>query len=186
MDNPWISTASGRKYHFMRPSAEEIDLHDIAASLSKTCRFTGHPEPMYSVAQHSVLVSRRLPEGLKLAGLMHDAHEAYIGDMSRPMKLSAAIFSPLAHEWLEFLKVQAREAIAAALDVPAVIPPEVKAVDMRMLATEARDLMPNAMLYEGDVPEPYDDISVVPVAPCIAERVFLCEYAVLVGKTIGV
>lgn len=73
------------------PSVDSIRIQDIASSLSNVCRFNGHIEKFYSVAEHSVCVAHdalhrgcSIPECL--AALMHDATEAYIGDMSRPLK----------------------------------------------------------------------------------------------------
>jgi hypothetical protein len=82
---PWIQTVSGRKIHFLNPSPEEIDITDIAFALSNLCRFNGHVR-FYSVAEHSFLVSTRLDEEDKLAGLLHDAAEAYLSDIPSPIK----------------------------------------------------------------------------------------------------
>lgn len=86
----WMQTYTNRKYWPADPRPEDVFLSDIAKALSNTCRFTGHVETFYSVAQHSVHVSELCEDigGLKLAqaGLLHDAPEAYIGDWSRPLK----------------------------------------------------------------------------------------------------
>ena len=90
-DEPWIRTYTGKKFHFLDPQSDEIDITDIAHSLSMQCRFTGHTRFHYSVAQHSVLVAWWLERAgfddrTQFAGLMHDAAEAYIADLSRPIK----------------------------------------------------------------------------------------------------
>lgn len=82
----WIQTYTGIKMFVMDPRPEEISIHDIAHSLSNQCRFTGHSREFYSIAQHSVLVSELLPAELKLVGLLHDASEAYLTDVARPVK----------------------------------------------------------------------------------------------------
>lgn len=82
---PWIETASGRKYHFLSPKLEDICIEDIGFALSNKCRFSGHTQ-FYSVAEHCVAVARRLPRRLQLAGLLHDAAEAYLGDIPSPLK----------------------------------------------------------------------------------------------------
>jgi hypothetical protein len=81
----WILTESGKRFDF-RASDNPVDIRDIAGALSKMCRFTGHTNNFYSVATHCVLVSHLVPEHLAFEGLMHDAHEAYIGDVSSPLK----------------------------------------------------------------------------------------------------
>lgn len=86
-----IITHGGRVLDLLTPRPEAIDLHDIAISLSRLPRFNGHlcGRHAYSVAQHSLTVARLLPPGsdakLRLAALLHDAHEAYVGDITRPM-----------------------------------------------------------------------------------------------------
>ena len=81
-----ITTASGKFFDILRPEEYEFDIEEIATALSNLCRYTGHVNRFYSVAEHSVLVSRIVPERLQLAGLLHDASEAYLGDVSSPLK----------------------------------------------------------------------------------------------------
>lgn len=81
----YIETASGLKYHFLNPQEDEITIEDIAFSLANKCRFSGHTN-FFSVAEHCCSVSARLPEELQLAGLLHDAAEAYLGDIPAPLK----------------------------------------------------------------------------------------------------
>ena len=86
MSDPYIITRSGQKYFFEFPSLEAITIGDIAHALSNICRYTGHCSEFYSVAEHSVLVSRMVPQEHALAGLMHDSPEAYVNDLSHPLK----------------------------------------------------------------------------------------------------
>lgn len=82
-----IRTFSGRYLDVLNPSPESIDLIDIVHGLSHQCRFGGHTPIFYSVAQHSVLVcNAEIPAELKLQALMHDASEAYLGDLPTPIK----------------------------------------------------------------------------------------------------
>lgn len=83
-DSPRIRCHSGIFYDYENPRPDMIKLEDIAHHLSNTCRFSGACDPYYSVAEHSVLVSRlcKYPE----YGLMHDAAEAYLWDIPRPAK----------------------------------------------------------------------------------------------------
>lgn len=81
---PWIHTYREKQFHFQDPRPEEIDVLDIANALSKQCRFAGHTNEFYSVAEHSVYVSYMTLDPLQ--GLMHDASEAYLVDMPSPIK----------------------------------------------------------------------------------------------------
>lgn len=82
----WVLMPSGRPFWPIDPRADEIDIEDIAFSLSHLCRFGGHCKRFYSVAEHSVYVSRLVSPEAALWGLLHDASEAYVGDMPRPLK----------------------------------------------------------------------------------------------------
>jgi hypothetical protein len=82
----WIHTFANNKFYAFDPRPEEISIEDIAHALALTCRFSGHCNTHYSVAQHSVLVSKLVPEEFALEGLLHDAPEAYLTDVPRPIK----------------------------------------------------------------------------------------------------
>lgn len=88
MDEHIIKTYLGKEFCFSDVDHEAIDIRDIAHSLSHLCRFTGHTNLFYSVAQHCLLVAEKIPGGPeeKLAALLHDAAEAYVGDLSSPLK----------------------------------------------------------------------------------------------------
>ena len=81
---PWIETFTGKQFYFLDPTRDSIDIRDIAHSLAYTCRYTGHCKRFYSVAEHSILVSYLADD--PLAGLLHDASEAYITDIASPIK----------------------------------------------------------------------------------------------------
>ena len=80
---PFIQLCDGERHYFNEPFVPNI--YSIAYSLSFINRFTGHAGA-YSVAQHSILVAQHLPEEFKLSGLLHDATEAYLSDVSSPLK----------------------------------------------------------------------------------------------------
>ncbi|KKN58748.1 hypothetical protein LCGC14_0549270 [marine sediment metagenome] len=86
--DPYINTHSGRRFRYKRPSFNTIDIGDIAHALSHLCRFNGHTNSFWSVAQHSLLVADKIPGGPeeKLVGLLHDAAEAYTNDLPSPLK----------------------------------------------------------------------------------------------------
>jgi uncharacterized protein len=86
---PVIALCNGGYFNLLKPDEASFSIRDIASPLSKICRFTGHTNDFYSVAQHSVLVSEvveRLDDSFSMEGLMHDAAEAFIGDVSSPLK----------------------------------------------------------------------------------------------------
>lgn len=89
-NDPWMITRSGRWVRLDKPEVESIDVDDIAIALSRIHRFTGHTD--YSVAAHSLYVADLVHErhhdpALYLGALLHDAHEAYIGDIATPVKV---------------------------------------------------------------------------------------------------
>ncbi len=132
---PEIQTSLGGMIDLADPKPEMIDIRDIANALSKLCRYTGHCRGFYSVAQHSVLVSRVLPEGLRLHGLMHDASEAYLGDVSSPLKAMLPDYRAV--------EKRMQSTIYQKYGMDTKEPAKVKQADIRMLATEVRDLMYN-------------------------------------------
>jgi uncharacterized protein len=85
-NNPYIVTYTGRKVHLLNPTVDEISIYDIAKALSQICRYTGHTTAFYSVAQHCCYVSQLVPRAERLWGLLHDATEAYLGDVNSPLK----------------------------------------------------------------------------------------------------
>lgn len=120
---------SGRLIDLNRPNEAMICIEDIAAALSKICRFGGHSNTFYSVAQHSVLVAALAPEYLCREALMHDAAEAYLGHVIKPLKNMLGI----AYEELEadFMKAIIRK---FKLDVSKLL--EVKQYDKEALSIE--------------------------------------------------
>jgi|SRR6185312_5486199 len=83
----YFRSFSGIPINLRCPRPEDIDIRDIAAALSKICRFGGHSRTFYSVAQHSILVAHLTLESMAGIGLLHDAAEAYLGDVIKPLKV---------------------------------------------------------------------------------------------------
>jgi hypothetical protein len=165
-NHPTILTAAGHYFNFVDLKDNVVSLYDIAQALSHICRFTGHTREFYSVAQHSVLVSRIVsPKHARIA-LYHDAAEAYLGDVSRPLKSLLPDYQAIER------RVQAD--ILKKLGLPEEIPEEVKKADRILLATEQRDLMPahyDVWPVIADI-EPLPD-RIEPWAPWDAYRCFV-------------
>ena len=89
-EGDWIQTSVGVKFYPLDPRIEEINIEDIAHALAHQCRFSGHSKLFYSVAQHSCVVSdiieQKKGEEVARAALLHDASEAYLVDIPRPLK----------------------------------------------------------------------------------------------------
>lgn len=83
---PWIQTFTGIKFWLTNPRIEDICIEDISHALSMICRYSGHSKFFYSVAQHSVIASTLCEDDIRLAVLLHDASEAYLGDVTKPLK----------------------------------------------------------------------------------------------------
>jgi len=131
----WILTHSGKRFDLFEPTPAMIDPRDISHALAHCCRFNGHVDQHYSVAQHSYLVADLVPAQDKLAGLLHDATEAYVGDMVRPLKEQMPAFREVEERiWL---------AICERFALDEELPASVKHADLQALATERRDLMPD-------------------------------------------
>jgi len=141
--NTWFTTHSGRRVHPFDLKREDVDMRDIAHSLSLICRFQGHCPFHYSVAQHSYLVAALLqrdghPVEIQLWGLLHDAAEAYIGDVISPIKHqmhalrddgSSRSFSDIERKVLDVILPEF---------LPREEPDVVKSADLQLLMDEAR------------------------------------------------
>lgn len=122
-----IVLSNGEKHFIGKPFTPNIET--IATALSNINRYTGHVG-QYSVAQHCVLVSQQLPHELKLSGLLHDATEAYIGDVSAPLKRHiASAYKPL--ENFYHRTIDSHFGVTTEHEL-------VGEVDKRMLITEAQ------------------------------------------------
>lgn len=140
----WIITRSGQNFDLANPTAAMVHPADIAHSLSMQCRFNGHTSHFYSVAQHCYLVADLVPAEDQLAALLHDATEAYVGDLVRPLKEEMRECARYNGTTCMYDVTEQRvwEAICERFDLSPVLPPSVKHADLVALATEKRDLMP--------------------------------------------
>lgn len=170
-----ILTYTGHYFDVLRPEISVIDARDIAHGLSMVCRFGGHVREFYSVAQHSFYASFLVPDEHAMAALMHDASEAYVGDMPAPIK---AIFP----EYKRVEKAIEREIFARFL-IPHPMPPCIKHADLRLLRSERSAFMPKT---GGEWPgmEKYEaaPFEFVSWAPAKAETRWLRRFAELTGS----
>lgn len=175
-EDSWFTLASGRNFYPFNPQVDHIFIEDIALALSHLCRYNGHCRKFYSVAEHSVHCSYHVAEGHELAALMHDATEAYVGDLIRPIKVYMPDF--------EEMEEQVWQAIATRFGLPQELPKEVKTVDNVLLVTEARDLLPDGadLMKKWGLPHtPIEDLDIarngrLPWGPEEAERQFLARF----------
>lgn len=140
---PTILTCAGRYYDLSAPEQCAVTIGEIAHALGHICRFTGHVSRFYSVAEHSWHVSHLVPREDALAGLMHDAAEALIGDVSAPLKMLLP----------DYRQIEARveSAVRRQFGLRATLPPSVKAADQMMLRVEQEQAM-GAAAHDWSLP----------------------------------
>lgn len=138
----WLQTYTGRRYYPVSPRVEDIAITDIAHALSNLCRFGGHVDRFYSVAEHCVLLSTWADKENALSALLHDATEAYVVDLPRPIKY-------LLSEYRE-LESRAWVAISKRFDIDLILPEQVKEGDNRILLNERNTFLSNAERWSID------------------------------------
>lgn len=171
----WIFTFSGKPFWPLNPLPQDVRIEDIAHALSMLCRYAGHVREFFSVAQHCVLVSYICGDEHAMWGLLHDASEAYLCDITKPVKHLTDLAG---YREIE-RAVQMAVCIQFGLDLDE--PPLVKAADQMVARTEQRDLinMPDGWSV-GD--KPVLPFPIVPMKPRQAERAFLERFRELTVK----
>lgn len=160
----WAMTASGVHFHPFDARTDMVRIDDVAHALSHLCRFNGHCSRMWSVASHSMLVARIVAEHLdhpelEYTALLHDAPEAFLGDVISPVQRGLPDFKDA------YAKVErvVFDALGVELTPRGLLPEPVKVADAMALAIEARDLMPPQTWREWNLPfEPLKAFSVDP------------------------
>jgi 5'-deoxynucleotidase YfbR-like HD superfamily hydrolase len=137
----YIGTYTGKQFWPLDPKPEDVTLMDIAYALSNICRFNGHTKRFYSVAEHSLNVEKFLRDrhaspSTILYGLLHDAAEAYVCDIPRPLKRFLSDYKNIETEVIQAIYK------AFNLEEPDYFQKKIiKSADNYMLAVEARELM---------------------------------------------
>lgn len=177
----WMQTFTGRRFWPFDPHPGDIDIRDVAHALALLCRFGGHCREFYSVAQHCVHVSECCPHEDALWGLLHDASEAYLVDVPRPIKRAAGM------ETYVDAESRIQWAVCKRFGLPLndvgwpEAPSSVHIADEALLATEARDLMGNAALETWCLRQEPLDCTLEPWKWQDAEARFLARYRYLTG-----
>lgn len=164
----WIQTFTGRAFTPLTPRAEDVDLLDIAHALSNLCRFGGHCLRFYSVAEHSVYVSRVVPAHLASLALLHDAAEAYLVDVPRPIKAHLGAYAAI-EEWV-------LQAILTRFHEVPVFLSEwdlIKDADNAVLAAERDQIMAPPPQPWAPLPPPPAGLFIAALPPQHAMRLFL-------------
>jgi uncharacterized protein len=169
-DTTWIETFTGKKFYPFSPNPDDVDIQDIAHSLSNQCRFNGHTLRFYSVAEHCVHIASYLerhnaPFQICLAGLLHDAAEAYLGDVVRPVKQLLPDFTQ-AENTLQALIYMKYGITAYNTDATTIL-------DNRILRDEHQQVMVKSNnQWTTDYYQPLG-IQIIGYTPEYAEKVFL-------------
>lgn len=155
---PTIQTSSGRRFHLLDPRPEDIHMEDICGPLSRLCRFSGQCDQFYSVAQHSIICASYAEhhtncgrEGGRIM-LLHDAAEAYLGDITRPLK-------SLLPQYQE-IEAKVWDAIVRRFELDREMFSIIKSVDNQVLASEKNCIFTRSEKWPG-LPEPEIEIGFV-------------------------
>lgn len=171
----YVSLSRGGRFYFDDVTVSTFSIEEIADALSKICRFTGHTQRFYSVAEHSVLTSLIVPKAYAFEALMHDAHEAFVGDVAAPLKSLLVDY--------QVVEDRAAARVRKHFGLPAKTSQPVKWADLEMLALEKRDLLPSAkedwLCLEGIEPA---QTTLLFCEPSNARQIFLERFQKLTAE----
>jgi uncharacterized protein len=168
---PRIMLASGRWFDLLDPHGSDFTIEDIAHGLSLVCRYAGQCHSYFSVAEHSLLVTS-VADTFKYEALLHDAAEAFIGDITRPLKQLLP----------EYKRIEAlvEDAVIERFEMDPNYRSAVKAADLRVLAAEQAQIMPRGCAdWAAEAGIKPADVVVRSLSPTEAEREFLDQYRLL-------
>ncbi len=166
---PSIQLYSGKPFYFDKFKEEYIDITDIAHSLSLIVRFNGHCNWLHSVALHSWYMSHLVSPENALCALLHDATEAYMGDVVTPLKNLLPEFSKMENElW---------EVIASKYQLPVDMPNEVKNQDKKIVFSEKRDVLNRNLGVDwGQEVQPHKNLFIEEIPWQVVKRMFLTRF----------
>lgn len=176
----WFTTSSGRRLYVLDPDPSQVAIEDIAHALSMICRWGGHCLTFYSVAEHCLRASSMVPHHDALHALLHDATEAYLGDIITPLKRILPDYKELEDAWWL--------TIATAIGIDPEMPASVKEADAAMLELERRDLVSHGyhdgetfvvQKFEWEAPKPPTGPPIVPLASPVAKELYLRRFHAL-------
>lgn len=169
----WIFTYTGQKVHPFDLKPDQVRIADIAHALSRTCRYSGHVEGYYSVAEHCLLISDLVSEEHEMCALLHDAPEAYLTDLPSPVKSKLSGYNELEEKvW---------SVIAKKYGVPQQIPKEVKHFDESIVRAELRDVK-NLPEDFFDIQKDTPDVEIEQLSIDQAKYKFIEKYLSLKGE----
>lgn len=173
----WFQTYTGVQFFPVSPEPGSIRIRDIAHALAQMPRFTGHTQRFYSVAQHSVLAASLVPESDRLWALLHDASEAYLCDIAKPLKMMPEFAG------YRVIEAHLQTMIFSTFGLTGPEPASVKLADRTMLATEASQLLgPLLPAWHANGGTDFTlalDIQIDPWTPEAAEFYFLQTFNAL-------
>jgi hypothetical protein len=173
-----IEMVNGERIILLDPKPAVIHPEVLAHSLANLCRWTGHPKRFFSVAQHCIIVSKIVPPEFAMQGLLHDASEAFIGDINRPLKL---VFEHFAPGVLHDIEENIHKAIAKRFGSGFPHDPSIKVADNISLATERRDLLADSDEEWIGLPDPLEK-PIQPMGPRAAKNAWLNRFYELGGE----
>ena len=172
-----IAIVGNRFFDILKPEEHDYDIDCIATALSNICRYTGHVDKFYSVAEHSVLVSKLVPEKYALEGLLHDASEAFLGDVSSPLKKLLPDYKRIENN------VQKAMADFYGLVYP--YPNEIHEADKRMYWNERKTVAPGPDALWHQEFGAARKVTASGMTPTMAKRYFLSRYKEIINDRKG-
>lgn len=171
----YITTLTGRQFYPLAPDPSQIDIRDIAWALSMQCRYAGHVRQFYSVAEHSVHVSLVCDPQDAFEGLLHDASEAFIQDIIKPVKIHLRDYAEIESLW--------ERCIAEVFRLRTPLPESVKRADQSVFAAEVEQLRPK---FHGSMmpTESAADVTVQCWEPQLACDQFMLRYLFLLKSRV--
>jgi len=190
----WMQTYTGKAFYPLDPRAEDIDPVDIGHGLSRQCRYNGHVRDYYSVAEHCVHLSYVVPKEYALWALLHDATEAYVGDVIRPMKRYLPQFTDIEdvvmvaivnrfgldtlNATMRIVQLGEEELPRLAISMPEVV----KEADTRLLLNERRDMLGEPPQEWGVNGEPFPNVFIDGWSPETAKTLYMLRLSELTGE----